>query len=266
MNRLFPLALLLFACDGKTGSVLLDKDVGPKPDAAPAADTGLAPPDGSIAPDGSVDPDGSIDPDASIDPDGGIDPDASIDPDGGIESDGGEPTVACNQNPPIFPAFDRSCTTASDCAIGDRQVDCCGTHTVTGVNHNVLGAFQAAAALCASQFPLCGCPTRPTFADDLTTETNGGPAIVECNNNTCETTFPVAVACGPSLMCNSATEVCVAREPIGPSIQYSCDPVPQACGEDRTCTCLAATLCLSPFDFCTDVGPNQINCNCPACQ
>lgn len=73
--------------------------------------------------------------------------------------------------------------------------------------------------------------------------------------------------CGPSgLTCDAATEVCVAQTPIGPAIVYDCLPVPEGCEEDRSCGCAGAVLCESPFDVCSETGPNQLQCECPKCQ
>jgi hypothetical protein len=72
--------------------------------------------------------------------------------------------------------------------------------------------------------------------------------------------------CGPDLTCDTATELCVARQPIGPAIVRTCEPVPAGCGADRTCACAAAALCRGPFGTCTDEAPNAITCTCPRCQ
>jgi len=73
--------------------------------------------------------------------------------------------------------------------------------------------------------------------------------------------------CGPSgLVCDTQTEVCVARTPVGPAIVYECQPVPQGCESDRSCGCAGAALCQDPFHVCTELGANQIQCECPLCQ
>jgi hypothetical protein len=80
----------------------------------------------------------------------------------------------------------------------------------------------------------------------------------------CEPAAPMP--CGPALICDGASEICVAREPVGPAIVYECKPVPAGCELDRSCTCAAPSLCRPPFDVCTDVGANAIDCGCPLCQ
>ncbi len=183
--------------------------------------------------------------------------------------DAGGLVVECNQTPPVFPEFDRSCTVAGDCAVGTRQINCCGTMIVTGISSTVAPDFEAAAGICASQYPDCRCATEPTRADDGTTRDNvlDEDAIAECVDNVCRTTFPqTPQPCGPSLRCDPADEVCVATSPVGPSIQYACQPVPAGCELDRSCGCVASTLCVAPFDTCTDVVRNEVSCECPQCQ
>ena len=72
--------------------------------------------------------------------------------------------------------------------------------------------------------------------------------------------------CGPTLICDAATEICVARQPFGPAVVYECRAVPAGCEFDRTCGCAGASLCEPPFDACSDAGANAIDCACPPCQ
>lgn len=260
-SRLPTLLLLLCSCTGTDGAVLLDRDAG-----GSTADTGAPPKDAGVRTDAGSSQDGGIDTDAGP-LDTGVDMDAGL-ADGGGDTDAGLPGVDCSQNPPVFPSFDRSCTVPSDCAIGTVQVDCCGTLTVTGIASSETRRFEEAAALCASQFPGCGCPTQPTYADDGTVATGTVAPVVGCVSGTCTTTFPrPRTPCGPNgLACDAATEVCVARQPVGPGIAYSCEPVPAGCASDRTCGCVGQTLCQGSFDVCSDSGQNQIICECPVCQ
>jgi len=71
--------------------------------------------------------------------------------------------------------------------------------------------------------------------------------------------------CGPTLGCDTTTEVCVAREQGGPGLFYACEPVPTGCEPDRSCRCTGASLCQPPSGTCTDDGPNEITCLCPLC-
>ena len=155
--------------------------------------------------------------------------------------DGGPPELDCREDSPLFLGLDRSCTEASDCEAGTRQYNCCGSLLITGINRSEAAAFADAAAQCALQFPQCGCPSEPTRADDGTTMDPGlgADAIVECVDDVCRTTFPQAPqACGPNLSCDPAREICVATSPVGPSIQYACQPVPVGCERSRACACV----------------------------
>jgi len=86
-----------------------------------------------------------------------------------------------------------------------------------------------------------------------------GPVILACLASSTRT------PCGPTLSCDTATEVCVAREQGGPGVFYTCEPVPAGCESDRSCRCVGAALCQPPSTTCTDDGPNAITCACPAC-
>jgi len=270
------LILGLAGCDGTRGTVLLESDGSTEEDASspldgstPAGDTGACPAQG--CPDA-----GSSDagfPDGGAVTDGGVVTDAWIDADVGPPPDSGvDPNVQCGAQPPVFPEFDRSCSTDTDCTLGTRQRDCCGSKLVHGIRSEEAEAWNAAAALCASQFPGCACAEQPAEADDGSTLDfmNPLPAQVRCNGGACESYFPSSVdtACGPAgLTCDPATEICVAREPVGPAIDYSCEAIPQGCFENRTCTCAASTLCSEPFSTCFDSGEaNQISCICLNCQ
>lgn len=77
---------------------------------------------------------------------------------------------------------------------------------------------------------------------------------------------PGRTPCGPDLQCETASEVCVQQQPLGPAIVFSCEPVPQGCEDDRTCGCASDALCEPPFDACRDVGVNAVECQCLQCQ
>ena len=73
--------------------------------------------------------------------------------------------------------------------------------------------------------------------------------------------------CGPSgLTCDTDTAVCVARTPVGPAVVYACEPLPRRCGADRSCACAGAVLCQGAFGVCSELGENQLQCECPQCQ
>ena len=110
-----------------------------------------------------------------------------------------------------------------------------------------------------------GCPgirirCRVTVPVPVGEQRQEGPLTLACSPSS--TPSP----CGPALSCDTATEVCVAREPVGPAIIYACDPVPAGCESDRSCRCAGASLCQGAFGTCADAGPNSITCECPLCQ
>jgi hypothetical protein len=258
--------LLLAACSGTEGNVILPfRDGGsPAEDAAGGPTDAASGEDATAATDGGGGDASAPAPDAGPASDALPGTDAAPAPDAAVV-DGGAPEIDCRQVPPVFPRFDRSCSSAMDCALGEVQINCCGSMAVTGIAAGELARFQAAAAICASQFPGCGCPTMPTIADDGTSN-QGIPATVSCENNVCTSSFPPPrTPCGQTT-CDATTEICVASFPHGPAIDYQCQPIPAGCEGDRSCRCAAATLCVAPFNLCTDAGPNQISCECPVCQ
>ena len=65
--------------------------------------------------------------------------------------------------------------------------------------------------------------------------------------------------CGET-MCDPATEVCFECACGGP-MSFSCTPVPSACSEDRSCTCIGPELCTTGLMECTDRGDNHVFCD-----
>jgi hypothetical protein len=101
------------------------------------------------------------------------------------------------------------CASAADCVVVTYQEDCCGTQKATGV----ASAKKAQAEQCgkarAATFPLCDCATRPTLADDGSTDTNGAgvPGVTCSASGRCETSFKTVVCgtvtCKPGQTCCS---------------------------------------------------------------
>ena len=87
-----------------------------------------------------------------------------------------------------------------------------------------------------------------------------GPVMLACVSSSTPT------PCGPELSCDTVSEMCVAREPVGPAIIHACEPVPAGCESDRSCRCGGASLCQGAFRTCAEAGPNSITCVCPGCQ
>jgi hypothetical protein len=62
--------------------------------------------------------------------------------------------------------------------------------------------------------------------------------------------------------CNGPTDTCVAEETQTGRI-YHCVEAPSTCTD---CACLGPSVCLEPFDTCTDIEPGIIACSCPTCD
>jgi hypothetical protein len=86
--------------------------------------------------------------------DGDGDPgDGDGDPGDGDPGDGDGDPIMC---PGVFPTFDKSCGDISECAIAIHTTDCCGNSVAIGINAAELADFEAAEAICDSQYPPCG--------------------------------------------------------------------------------------------------------------
>jgi hypothetical protein len=122
--------------------------------------------------------------------------------------------------------------------------------TCTGTDGCAPGCFS----LCD-----CTCPGPPGFE---------GCGCDECSA-TCFTYQECVdisdfVECGPN-WCDPATEICVGRAG-GVAILWSCQPVPAGCAADRSCGCVASSLCIDAFDLCIDgPGDDTVRCECPKC-
>ena len=84
----------------------------------------------------------------------------------GQGSTGGVGEVMCTADPKVFPSFDKQCVTVDDCAIALHQTDCCGSQAALGLNKAEVPAFDAAEAICDSQYPACDCAPLGIVAED----------------------------------------------------------------------------------------------------
>ena len=94
----------------------------------------------------------------------------------GGESSGGESSGETGPIPPdqvmcaadrlVFPVYVKQCATVDDCAMVIHQTDCCGNMAALGIDKDEVPAFDAAEALCQSQYPECACPTMGFVAED----------------------------------------------------------------------------------------------------
>jgi hypothetical protein len=118
---------------------------------------------------------------------------------GGASGSGGSPedaasdaadVVNCVAEPPVFPAFDRACWESSWCEIVFHQIDCCGNRVALGVVEHEVTRFEVAEAICAAQYPVCGCPVGPTTTDTGQTTNDEAAIDVECRGGMCTTFVP----------------------------------------------------------------------------
>ena len=101
--------------------------------------------------------------------------------------------------PSSFPDFGNGCTGNQDCVLAVHKTDCCNSMSIVAVNWSKKGAFDAAEAICRSQYPAigCACPAQPTTLDDGTTTTFLLNAVAECASGECRSRFNGSTfACG----------------------------------------------------------------------
>ena len=80
------------------------------------------------------------------------------------DTSGGD--VMCGGDPQAFPEFSKQCATVDDCALVIHQTDCCGNMAALGLDKAEVPAFDAAEAICASQYPGCDCAPSGIVAED----------------------------------------------------------------------------------------------------
>lgn len=96
--------------------------------------------------------------------------------------------IMCSSSNASFPSFDKTCTSADDCAIGIHQTNCCGATLAIGMTKAEQARFAADEKICIDQYPICGCPAIPTITEDGQSAAPGKTIIVECLSNMCMTT------------------------------------------------------------------------------
>jgi hypothetical protein len=80
-----------------------------------------------------------------------------------------------------------------------------------------------------------------------------------CPNPGCLCPAPVGeIPCGDETC--DPSEVCVSCNCGGPT-SFACEPAPSDCASDRSCACLANSLCPEIASDCVDQGENHILCD-----
>jgi hypothetical protein len=95
--------------------------------------------------------------------------------------------VQCFASDPIFPSFDMSCQSDSDCAVGVHQVNCCGTRRALGINTSEVSRFAMDEAVCRGQYPACDCADFGIEADDGQRTYEEDNVGVACARSGCRT-------------------------------------------------------------------------------
>lgn len=137
-----------------------------------------------------------------------------------------------------------ACTSSSQCPRGEA----CGY----GLGCNTQGRCTSYGPLCNSYAPACACDgTNVDLCD-------GPPRKPLAHYGACESVDAGAVfACG-SASCDPATQYCQVDEPGMPGpTSYSCQPIPAACAQQHTCSCIemmTAGQCLGCASTCSDSG------------
>jgi hypothetical protein len=85
-------------------------------------------------------------------------------------------------------------------------------------------------------------------------------ACKDCESNESKT------ECGDDgLECDRLTEICVLE--TAAFFEYKCKRLPSGCTGDRSCECVASSVCDDVFDECKDwSAPNTVACNCSDCD
>lgn len=120
---------------------------------------------------------------ACLPSDGGTSGDASV------PSDGGGDVVMCTASPVVFPSFDKTCTSDSQCSFGLHQTNCCGSLLAIGWNVAESARFAADEKLCRTQYPPCACPAAPTKTEDGQTWDGVKTIVATCTAKGCQTTL-----------------------------------------------------------------------------
>jgi hypothetical protein len=142
--------------------------------------------------------------------------------------------LSCGSTPLVD--VPRACAVAADCVVADHQIDCCGTHVVTGIRADADALFQPAEARCRDSYGDCKCATRVTVADDGSSQTADTTAAVSCQAGRCVTRFVPTQCSGQGGECGAGFQCCY---PCGiPGCTSRCEP---ACA-DGAPGCVAGCL------------------------
>ena len=103
--------------------------------------------------------------------------------------------AGCSAPPPApdagcLPPPGRACAAATDCALLNHQVDCCGSQVALGVASAARAAAEQQELVCAAQWPRCRCVAQQTVADDGKPFADAAALKVRCVAGRCESYVP----------------------------------------------------------------------------
>lgn len=168
------------------------------------------------------------------------------------------------------------CTTSDDCALVDDCCNCmaqpatepvpkcddiaCLVPTCQSLGHPELAA-ACEVGRCVAGFP---CDTRVVTCDAA--EPQCAPGETASVVGTCYGPCVPADQCATVTSCDDCdltSQVCVSETTqLGPMVH--CVPIPSDCVGDTSCACMGASVCVAPFDACSDQS-DGITCGCPTC-
>lgn len=169
------------------------------------------------------------------------------------------------------------CNDASDCTLVNNCCDCIGIPSDTSrpscdvpecfapaceaLGFGDLSDAQCAAGRCVAGFDCdiskVACELLPPDCPTAMTNTHVDGCWGDCVDAT------ECLEISSCDQCDLGTQVCVKQTTqLGPS--YNCVAIPEACGDSPSCACLGASVCVAPYDTCSDTALG-IDCSCPAC-
>jgi len=91
--------------------------------------------------------------------------------------------IECVDKSGNLPVSLKACSSDADCAMRERQSDCCGSLTLVGIRAELAAAFSVCEEDRRKGLPLCDCLSQPTRAEDGR-EVSGFSPKVKCTDFT----------------------------------------------------------------------------------
>jgi hypothetical protein len=163
---------------------------------------------------------------------------------GSLGGSGGSGGVQC---PSSFPEFDNTCATADDCVLVDHTTSCCGSVLRMSINRSAQSAFDAAEAVCNSQYPACGCAAMGLDVEDgtLIDWSQHDAVVSSCDAGSCVAHYTgVTFACADKRC--TAEQICwiTMGGPSGSGSSAMCN----FSGGCSDCSCVGSVGCACSVD------------------